>query len=154
MHSAINSKLFKSLSHNTDQLFEIELVSPEVEYREPISHGFFNLQDGKQRILELYFKFFKKLCDADKYEDFEMDTGSLYLALSEEKLEDVFLPEKQEEWNSMRSRDFKGNLTSNATNNFSITMCSNTHKKHDKREPGRFKEAFICSEMFCLCSKT
>ena len=33
-------------------------------------------------MLELY-SFFKKCCDADKYEDFEMDTDSLDLTLSE-----------------------------------------------------------------------
>ena len=38
--------------------------------------------------------FFKKVCDTDKYEELEMDTDSLYLALSEEKLEDVILPKK------------------------------------------------------------
>ena len=27
-------------------------------------------------------------------------------------------------------------------------------KKHDKREPGLFKEEFRCTEMLCLCSKT
>ena len=26
--------------------------------------------------------------------------------------------------------------------------------KHDKREPGLFKEEFRCTEMLCLCSKT
>ena len=29
-----------------------------------------------------------------------------------------------------------------------------THRKHDKREPGFFKEEFRCTEMLCLCSKT
>ena len=32
-------------------------------------------------------------------------------------------------------------------------MCS-IQKKHDKREPGLFKEEFRCKEMLCLCSKT
>ena len=27
-------------------------------------------------------------------------------------------------------------------------------KKHDKREPGLFKEEIRCTEMLCLCSKT
>ena len=36
---------------------------------------------------------------------------------------------------------------------FPRTCCSK-HKKHDKREPGLFKEEFRCTEMLCLCSKT
>ena len=52
-HSAINSKIFKRLNHITDQLYEFELVKPEIEHREPIIDGFFNLQYAKQRMLGL-----------------------------------------------------------------------------------------------------
>ena len=48
MHSAINSKMFKRLNHITDQLYEVELVKPEIEHREPIIVGFFFLQYAKQ----------------------------------------------------------------------------------------------------------
>ena len=46
-HSAINSKLFKRLNHITDQLYEVELVKPEIEHREPRVVGFFILQYAK-----------------------------------------------------------------------------------------------------------
>ena len=92
-HSAINSKMFKRLNHITDQLYEVKLVKSEIEHREPIIVGFFILQYAKLRMLELYYNFFKKFCDTDKYEALEVDTDSLYLALSEEKLEDAILPE-------------------------------------------------------------
>ena len=36
---------------------------------------------------------------------------------------------------------------------FPRTRC-NANKKHDKREPGLFKEEFRCAGMLCLCSKT
>ena len=99
IHSAINSKMFKRLNHITDQLYEVELVKSEIEHRETIIVGFFILQHAKLRMLELYYNFFKKFCDTDKYEELEMDIDSLYLALSEENLEDVILPEKRAEWN-------------------------------------------------------
>ena len=35
-----------------------------------------------------------------------MDTDSLYLALSEENLEEVILPKKRGEWDQLRSKDF------------------------------------------------
>ena len=37
------------------------------------------------------------------YEELEMDTDSLYLALSEKNLEDFSLPVKRNEWEAKRS---------------------------------------------------
>ena len=88
-------------------------------------------------MLELYYNFFKKFCDTDKYEELEMDTDSIYLALSEENLEDV-----TSEWDQLRSKDCTDNFTANATDNFFPRTCCNVHKNHDKREPGLFKEEF------------
>ena len=82
-----------------------------------------------------------------------MDTDSLYLALSEEKLEDVILPKKRAEWDQLRSKDCTDNFTANAADSFFPRTCCSVHKKHDKREPGLFKEEFRCAEMLCLCSK-
>ena len=153
-HSAMNCKMFKHLNHITDQLYKVELVKTEIEHRKPIIVGFFILQYSKLRMLELYYNFFKKFCDTDKYEELEMDTDSLYLALAEENLEDVILPEKRAEWNQLRSKDCTDNFTANATDNFLPRTCCNVHKKHDKREPGLFKEEFRCAEKLCLCSKS
>ena len=83
-----------------------------------------------------------------------MDTDSLYLALSEENLEDIILAEKRNEWKAIRSRDCTDSFTANATGNFFPRTCFTAHKKHHQREPGLFKEEFRCSEMLCLCSKT
>ena len=83
-----------------------------------------------------------------------MDTNSLYLALSEEILEDVILPEKRTQWDQLRSKDCTDGFTANATDNFFPKTCCNVLKKHNKREPGLFKEEFRCVEMLCLCSKT
>ena len=83
-----------------------------------------------------------------------MDTDFLYLALSEDNLEDIILPERSKEWEAICSRDCTDSFTANATGNFFPRTCCTAHKKHDKREPGLFKEEFRCSEMLCLCSKT
>ena len=83
-----------------------------------------------------------------------MHTDSLYLALWEENLEDILLPEKRNECEAIRSRDCTDSFTANATDNFFPRTCCSAHKKHDKREPGLFKEEFRCTEMLCLCSKT
>ena len=145
-HSANNIKLFKRLTFITDRLYEIELVKSEIEHREPIIVGFFILQYAKLRMLELYYNFFIKFCDTEKYEDLEMVTDSLYSALSEENLEDNTLPEKGNEWETIRSRECTDSFTANATSNFFPRTCCSAHKKHDKRGPGLFKEEFKCSE--------
>ena len=46
-------------------------------------------------MLELYYNFFEKFCDTEKYEEFEMDNDFLYLTLSEENLEDIFSQKKE-----------------------------------------------------------
>ena len=56
---AINSKMFKRLNHIPDQLYEVELVGSEIEDREPIIVGFFNLQYAKLGMLELHYIFSK-----------------------------------------------------------------------------------------------
>ena len=61
--------MFKRLNHITDQLYEVELVKSETEHREPVIVGFFILQYAKLRMLELYYNFYKKFCDPDKYEE-------------------------------------------------------------------------------------
>ena len=66
----------------TDQLCEVELAKSEIEHQEPIIVGFFFLQYAQLRMLELYYKFFKKFFDTEMYEELEMDTDSQYLALS------------------------------------------------------------------------
>ena len=125
-----------------------------IEYREPISVGLFILQYAKIRMLELYYNFFKKFCDTEKYEELEMDTDSLCLALSEENLEVIILPEKRNEWEAIPSQDCTDSFTLNTTGNFFPWTCCTAHKKHDKREPGLFEEEFRFSGMLCLCSKT
>ena len=116
--------MLKRLNHITDQLYEVELVKPEIEHREPIIVGFFVLQYAKQRMLELYYIFFKNFCDTDKYEELETDTDSLYLALSEENLEDVILPEKRAEWDKIRSKACTDDFTVNATDVTRVVITS------------------------------
>ena len=83
-----------------------------------------------------------------------MDTESLYLALSEEELYHCIREESKAEWGLLRTEYCKHDFTAKATNNFLPRTCCTKHIKHDKREAGLFKEAFRCTEMLCLCSKT
>ena len=154
VHSAINNKMFKKLNIINEKLYEVEFVKSEIEHREPILFGFFILQYAKLRMLELYYSFFVKYYDIDKFEELEMDTDSLYLALAEKELYDCIRSDKKQEWQSLRSSDCTDDFIANSTTNFFPRTCCTKHKQHDKREPGLFKEEFRCTEMLCLCSKT
>ena len=80
----------------------MKLVKSETE---PIIATFFILQFAKLRMLELYYNSFDKYCDATKFEDLEMDTVSLYLALSEQDLYDCIRPAMKKVRNSLRNVD-------------------------------------------------
>ena len=80
-HVAINSKLFKKLDDVNNFLFEIDLAKAQTEHKEPIIVGFFILQNAKVQFLELYYNFFSKFCDVNKFEELEMDTDSMCIAI-------------------------------------------------------------------------
>ena len=137
-----------------NSLYEVELAKAQIEHKEPIIAGFFILQNAKLRMMELYYNFFTKFCDVNKFEELEMDTDSMYLALAEKELEDCIRPEMISEWQRLRSIDCVDNFTADAVTDFFPRTCCVKHKQHDKIEPGLFKEEFICTEMLCLRSKT
>ena len=92
-HAALKSKIFKRLDHVNNTLYEVELAKGQIEHKELIIVGIFILQYAKLRRLELYYKFFTRFCDKNKFDELEMDTNSLYLVLAEKELEDCIKPE-------------------------------------------------------------
>ena len=153
-HAAINSKLFEKLDHVNNSLYEVEPAKVQIEHKKPIIVGFFILQYAKLRMLELFYNFLTRCCDVNKFEEWEMDTDSLYLALAEKELEGCIRPEMKAEWQRLRSNDCVDNFTADAVANFFPRTCCVKHKQHDEREPGLFKEEFRCKELLCLRSKT
>ena len=105
-------------------------------------------------MLELYYNFFKQYCDESKFEELEMDTDSLYLALAENDITDCIRKDKLGEWSAIRIEDFRNYFDADSLRNFFPRRCCSTHSQLDKREPRLFKEQFHATEMICLCSKT
>ena len=106
-------------------------------------------------MLQLYYNFFKIFCDDTKFELIEMDTDSLYMALSETNIGEIIKPEMKTLWQNCRwadcsEREFKAD----GRFNFFPRNCCSHHNKYDQRTPGLFKEEFRCTEMVALCSKT
>ena len=67
--------------------------------------GFLILAHAKLRMLELYYNFFAKFCDVNKFEELEMDTDSLYPAPAEREKEDCIRPEMKTQWQQLGSKD-------------------------------------------------
>ena len=65
-------------------------------------------------MLELYYIFFDKFCDVNKFEELEMDTYSLYSALAEEDLDDCILSSNRGEWIERRSQGCQDNFRADA----------------------------------------
>ena len=91
-------------------------------------------------MLELYYNFFDKFGDVDKFGKLEMDTDFLYFALAHENLYNCIRPAKKEEWETLREKHCDDSFRADASHNFFPRTCCSKHKKHDKREPGLFKE--------------
>ena len=145
-HAAINSKLFKKLDHVNNALDEVELAT--VQNRSLFGSLSFKTQD-----YECWNCTKTKFCQVNKFEVLERDTDSLNLAFAKKELEECIRLEMKAEWEQLRSKDCTDSFTADAVENFP-PLCCDKHRKHDKREPGLFKEEFRCSEMLCLCSKT
>ena len=103
-------------------------------------------------MLELYYNFFSNFCDVNMFENLEMDTNSLYLALAE--LVVCIRPETTAEWERLQSNHCIDSFMADCVAKFFPRTCCVKHKQHDKREPRLFKGEFRCTEMLCLCSKT
>ena len=138
-HVPINIKFFERLDHINDQLYEVELAKAEIEHREPIIVGLIILQYAKLRMLQLCYNFFQRFCDVNKVVELEMDTDSLFLALSEKELYDSNREKSKVEWELLRTEDCKDELTADATTSFFPRTCCTEREKHEKREPGAFK---------------
>ena len=152
-HKAINSKFFKNRNHLNDNVYEIESLKAYVEHKVHMTKGFFIQEYAKLRMLELFYSFFQKFCIFNSFDELELHTESLYIAVAHDLFEDCITPEMRENWNNIRINDCSNTFAADSGNIFfPRTYCK--HIIHDKREPGLFKEEFRCTEMICLSSKT
>ena len=85
--------------------------------------GILYLSIRKTENVGTLLQFPQKFCDTDKYDELEMDTNSLCLALFEENLEDVILAKKRAEWDRLRSKECTDNFTAIVTDNFSPELA-------------------------------
>ena len=80
--SCINNPRFKNMTQLSGDVYEVEMLKKTIDWDLPLQIGFFVYQYAKLRMLEFYYDFIDKYIDRTDFQLCEMDTDSLYLALS------------------------------------------------------------------------
>ena len=136
-----------------------------VTYDLPIQIGFMVYQYAKLKMLQFYYDFLDKYVDRRDFELCEMDTDSLYFALSSKKLDDMVIKSKRAEyfeerhkWLPSESCDFDHHremyIKARTFNlPFLPQPCCKERLLYDKRTPGLFKIEWEGDELTSLNSK-
>lgn len=160
----VNNPLFQKLTSLNDDLVEVEMSKSRLRWNLPNQIGFFVYQNAKLRMLQFHYDCVDKFVSRKNYQLCEMDTDSLYMALSDVSLEKVVRPSLRrqffEEWNDW----FPARTCDRHRQDFIIAMsrdetwvqppCCAKRQQLDKRTPGLFKLEFGGDGIVALCSKT
>ena len=149
----------------TENTCEVTSLLTTITYDLPIQIGFMVYQYAKLKMLMFYYNFLTKYIDRRDFQLCEMDTDSLYFALSSTNLDAIVIPEKREAyysechlWLPSESCDdphHRNQYVKAMAYNlpwFPLPCCIE-RQKLDKRTPGLFKINWEGDEMTSLNSK-
>ena len=108
---------------------------------------------AKLRMLRFYHELLDRSVDRSDFELVQMDTDSLYKALSKDSLEAILRDEKKAEFESVRPSWFPQNVSPEHIP-FEPEVHWIEHPGFHKRKPGLFKIEWSGEAMVALCSKT
>ena len=128
------SPYFDDLEEISNGAFEVSQRKSRVTITRPYQCGIAVYQLAKLRTLEFYYDFVDKFCDRRDFEVIQMDTDSLYMALSAKDFDDIIKPDLKE-------------LYKDEKPNWLVT------DEYSKRVPGLFKPEFKGKRMIALTSK-
>lgn len=84
---------FRNLTELDNNYFEIEFAKSRISLDLSIQIGYFIFQYAKLRMLEFYYDCLDQCCNREDFELMSMDTDSLYMAISEEVLTNIIIPD-------------------------------------------------------------
>ena len=128
------SPYFDDLEEISNGAFEVSQRKRRATITRPYQCGIAVYQLAKLRMLEFYYDFVDKFCDRRDFEVIQMDTDSLYMALSAKDFDDIIKPDLKE-------------LYKDEKPNWLVT------DEYSKRVPGLFKPEFKGKRMIALTSK-
>ena len=130
---SLRSARFKTLEE-IGPAYKVELRKIKINIDRPFQVGIVVYQLAKLRMLQFYYEFLDFYLDRRDFELIQMDTDSMYFALSREKLEDAIRPGYETQFEEEKKRWLAWNKWSN-------------------REPGLFKLEKEATSGIALCSK-
>ena len=128
----LRSAYFEDLEEIGDA-YKIESRKNKVTINRPFQIGIVIYQLAKLRMLQFYYDFLDHYIDRRNYELIQMDTDSMYFALSYDTLEEAVKPELKREFENNKKQWLSWEWSS--------------------REPGLFKLAKEGTRAIALCSK-
>ena len=128
------SPYFDDLEEISEGVFEVRQRKRQVTITRPYQCGIAVYQLAKLRMLEFYYDFVDKFWDRRDFEVIQMDTDSLYMALSAEDFDEIVRPELKELYKDEKPK-------------WLVT------DEYSKRVPGLFKPEFKGKRMIALTSK-
>ena len=130
---SLRSARFKTLEE-IGPAYKVELRKVKIAIDRPFQVGIVVYQLAKLRMLQFYYEFLDFYLDRRDFELIQMDTDSMYFALSREKLEDAIRPGYETQFEEDKKRWLAWDKWSN-------------------REPGLFKLEKEATSGIALCSK-
>ena len=130
---SLRSARFKTLEE-IGPAYKVELRKIKINIDRPFQVGIVVYQLAKLRMLQFYYEFLDFYLDRRDFELIQMDTDSMYFALSREKLEDAIRPGYGTQFEEEKKRWLAWDKWSN-------------------REPGLFKLEKEATSGIALCSK-
>ena len=130
---SLRSARFKTLEE-IGPAYKVELRKSKITIDRPFQVGIVVYQLAKLRMLQFYYEFLDFYLDRRDFELIQMDTDSMYFALSRERLEDAIRPGYETQFEEDKKRWLAWNKWSN-------------------REPGLFKLEKEATSGIALCSK-
>jgi len=131
----VKKPFYRRMNQITEECYEMTLAKERIVMNLPLHIAFFVYQYAKLRMLEFYYDFVDYFLDRSDFQYCEMDTDSAYIALSGETFEELVLPGKRAEYESVKDQWFPRDA-------------------FEKRTPGLFKVEREGDAFVGLCSKT
>ena len=128
------SPYFDDLEEISNGAFEVSQRKRRVTITRPYQYGIAVYQLAKLRMLEFYYDFVDKFCDRRDFEVIQMDTDSLYMALSANDFDDIIKPDLKKLYKDEKPK-------------WLVT------EEYSKRVPGLFKPEIKGKRMIALTSK-
>ena len=162
----VRDPLFKKATPLDEEasFWEVESVKSKVNWNRSLQIGLFVYQYVKLHMLRFYYDFLDLYISRADFQLIEMDTDSLYMALSQDDLFKVIRPDRldaflkeygkwmQPEACSYHEMEFVESRLGSIP--WVAPQCCGKLRIWGMREPGLFKEEWRGDGMVALCSKT